>query len=311
MKRIIRSIAITCLVASCTIPALAQRGTEKIMKTMSRSFLESQPVSKVSKNVSANIYQALAETHASFIAHSSMAVPARPLTPVIRPVEPAPWRVYEPQPENVRTRSWLEQQERNIKAWQLKRQHAQELALYTQFTALPQLQGKRTFQVADLRDFSITDSPKNSIPALPVMEYPNYLYRVLGLNSNEDIRNILINGLRLQDVGSDSNVLLMMLASSPQKAATLSSSKYTNLTKSPETALHYALRNSNGASNRMAVIVIVNGEEQYGPIVQVQHDIPATQISAVIALLNIDGVPTWCRVQLREGEFVITPYENK
>ena len=307
MKQIIKTTIITFL-AVHAVPAWTQQ--VKLAKSIPETLLAPKSVSSLSGSVSAAVERTVAQVRLAAVIQPAF-VPAPPFGPTLPEWEPSAWRVYIPEPPSVRTRSWVEQQRRNFKAWQLKRQHTKQVALHAQLAALPQLQPARTFRVADLKNLLVTDVAVNDIPSLPIMEHPEYLYRGLGLNSSRDIPNILTNGLRLQDVGSYSNGLLLTLAASPHDAVAISSSRYTNLTRSPEIALHYALRNSRGTENRVAVIVAVTGEERHGPIVQVQHDIPATRVSTLIALLNVDGIPTWCRIQLQEGEFVVTPYENK
>ena len=307
MKQIVKTTIITFLAVHAT-PAWAQE--MRLAKNISDAFLAPKAVSSLPNTISAVVERTVAEARLATVVQPAL-VPAPPAGPTLPEWEPPTWRVYIPQPNSVRTRSWLEQQKRNFKAWQLKRQHIKQLALQAQVAALPKLQPALTFRVTDLKDLLVTDIPISDIPSLPMMEHPDYLYRGLGLNTNQDIRNILTNGLRLQDVGSYSNGLLLTLAASPHDAAAISSSKYTNLTRDPKIALHYALRNSRGIENRVAVIVTVSGEERHGPIIQVQHDIPAAHVSTLLALLNVDGIPTWCRIQLQEGEFVVTPYENK
>lgn len=308
MKQIVKTTIITFLTVHA-IPAWAQTQV-KIAKTAG-TLSAAAPISTLSKNLSAAVERTVAEARLATLAQPAF-IPAPPFGPTFpQQWEHPTWRVYIPEPETVRTRSWLEQQKRNFKAWQLKRIHAKQLELQAQIDALPKLQPAKTFRVGDLKDLLVTNLQVNDIPALPVLEHPDYLYRGLGLNSNQDISNILTNGLRVQDVGHYSNGLILTLAASPHDAAAVSSSKYTNLTRDPQIALHYALRNSRGIADRVAVIVGVRGENRRGPIIQVQHDIPASRVPLFMALLNVEGIPTWCRIQLQEGEFVVTPYENK
>ena len=309
MKQIIQNTIVTFLIAGSALPALAQTNGRLIKNITSGAFLAPK-APPLSSNISAAVQRAAVEAQFSTVLNLPTTAAPR-LAPALEEWEHPTWHVYRPQQEKVRTRSWLEQQKRNIKARQLKREHAKQIALRAQLAALPKLQPERAFRAADLKDYLITNLPAGSVPQLPLIEHPDYVYRGLGLNSNRDIYNILTNGLLLKDVGNFSNGLLLTLAASPFDAAAISTTKYTNLTRTPSIALHYALRNSQGFEDRVAVIVSIRGEERRGPIIQVQHDIPATRISMLIVLLNVEGVPTWCRIQLQEGEFVITPYENK
>lgn len=310
MKQIIQNTIVTFLVAGSALPTLAQAQGALAKNITSGAFLAPKPVSSLSHTISTAVERTVAEARLATVVQP-VYVPAPPFGPTLPEWEHPTWRVYIPEPETAHTRSWLEQQKRNFKAWQLKRIHAKQLELQAQIDALPKLQPAKTFRVDDLKDLLVTNLQVNDIPALPILEHPDYLYRGLGLNSNQDISNILTNGLRVQDVGHYSNGLILTLAASPHDAAAVSSSKYTNLTRDPQIALHYALRNSRGIADRVAVIVGVRGENRRGPIIQVQHDIPASQVPLFMALLNVEGIPTWCRIQLQEGEFVVTPYENK
>lgn len=146
-------------------------------------------------------------------------------------------------------------------------------------------------------------------PILPLTYNPEIMYRGLGLPADgKAIRNILQNGLRLEDVGSDSCNLLLSMACSDRNVGALrqmSQVKYTNLTNDPFFAFQYASRNTNG--NNVPVIISVRGLPQ-DKILRVDYDIPADQIDEVLALVNWNGVPTWCRVTLAEDAFKLTPY---
>lgn len=221
------------------------------------------------------------------------------------PVEPAVTDV--PQ-----TRSWIEQQQRNFKAWQLKREHARQIALTQALAALPQLRPELAFYADDLSGLLVQEHHIHQLPALPLLARPNYLYRGLSLESDgSGLRRILHHGLLLQDVGQFSNSLLMSLASTPQDAAEISKLKYTNLAQSPHTALQYSFRKVNTSSDVLPVIVSVKGIEENGAVVRVQHDIPAEHLPEVTALLKINDTPTWCSVKLEGSGFKITPYEIK
>ena len=146
-------------------------------------------------------------------------------------------------------------------------------------------------------------------PLLPLDRRGTKMYRGLGLPADgKAIRNILQNGLRLEDVGNDSNNLLLSMVSSDRHGGALrqmSQLKYTNLTDDPYFAFKYAARNTGGQN--VPVIISVRGIPQ-AEIVRVDYDIPADQIEDVIALVNWNGTPTWCKVELAGDAFKITPY---
>ncbi len=200
-------------------------------------------------------------------------------------------------------RSWLVQQQRNYQAWKLKRLHARQIAL-------PHLRPQEAFHTADFKAF-IADTA--IIPALPFTQRPDYLYRGLGLQEDgAALANILQNGLRVEDAGNYSDKLLLSLAITPEDASLISAHKYTNLTSSPQMALRYALKNKRRcAKNVLPVIVAVQGEAEYTTVVRVQHDIAPTHIPYVIALLQINGTSTWCRIEQAQDGFLVTPYEVK
>ena len=291
MENITRLVVLLCL--ACALPAQAQRGLKPHAKT-SRAF--SKAHLSAYRPMYGAVYQSIALN------------PALPF-PAYVGVDRS--RIYETVTVTQK-RSWLEQQRRDFKAWQLKRQHAKTVALYQQIAALPKLQEAQRFQAENLTDFRVQEGTSQQLPALPALERPGYLYRGLGLSAmGQDMHNIFQNGLRVQDAGQNSNYLLMALASNPHSAAAVSSAKYTNLTQQPKLAVDYALRNSRFVQDGVAVVVVVTGEEEHGKVIQVSHDIPAEHIQGMFVLLNIKGTPTWCLVERQEGQFVITPYENK
>ncbi len=291
MKNITQLVVLLCL--ACVLPAQAQRGLKPHAK-MSRSF------SKAHLAAYRPMYGA---------AYQSIAL--NPVLPIPAQVGVSRSRIYETEPVT-RQRSWLEQQLRDIKAWQLKRQHAKMVVLAQQMAALPRLVEEQRFQVENLLTVRTPVVEKQEIPLLPFVERPGYLYRGLGLSADgERLRNIFQNGLRVQDVGQNSNYLAMALASNPHSAAALSGVKYTNLTHQPSRAVSYALRNAKAFQDGIPVVVTVTGAEDYGSVVQISHDIAPSQIESVFALLNIDSKPTWCLVEYQDGQFIITPFETK
>ncbi|MCQ2411267.1 MAG: hypothetical protein MJ053_07470, partial [Elusimicrobiaceae bacterium] len=235
----------------------------------------------------------------------------QPLAPTFTEWEHPTWQIYMPQ-ETVRTRSWLKQQQRKFKAWQLKRQHAKQVALAQQIAALPKIQPQRTFYTPHLSGLLVQKANLGTVPQAPFIQRPHYLYRGLTLsNDGSSLRNILRNGLLVDDAGAYSNNLLMSLVNTPQDAAAISSMKYTNLSQSPETAMHYAFRDLQQSDDILPVLVSVTGIEETGPVVRVQYDIPAKQLPQVVVLLRLNDELTWCLIELEGDTFKITPYEVK
>ena len=136
------------------------------------------------------------------------------------------------------------------------------------------------------------------------------MYRGLGLAADgASLRNILENGLLIKDVGRNSNDRRLAYASAGGMAAlkAVARERVTNLTDSPDSALHYAWRH---AGNGLVVMVSVKESVERGAIVTVAHDIPAEQIHEVIALLEVNGKPAWCKIEPAEDGFKITPYNS-
>jgi len=317
MKRVVLQ-TVALLIAVGNLPAQAQvsrifSGAAKAVGSRAESLVTVKPQQIAAAAQRASIRRAIPAQfmamHHSLISEGAMV--GTIAWPLERQVLPSPIEVIEPAAPQ--TRSWLEQQQRNFKAWQLKRQHAQQVAFAQQLAALPQLRSEQTFYTDDLSGLLLQEHHVRHLPELPLMTRPNYLYRGLSLESDgSSLRKILHRGLLLEDVGNFSNSLLMSLASTPHDAAAISSSKYTNLAQSPHTALQYAFRKVNFDSDDVLPVVIsVTGLEETGPVVRVQHDIAPERLSEVTALLKINNTPTWCSIQLEGGGFKITPYEIK
>ena len=180
-------------------------------------------------------------------------------------------------------------------------------ALPEKHEKMPNLLPKKVFSVSTFADMSYAGS---ILPPLPIRKHPFLMYRGMGLNADGvAIRNILENGLLLKDVGLDSNNLITMYAGNGHGAAIREASKlkFTNLTDDPSSAFHYAQRNI--TENRILVIVSVKDAPR-GSIVRIQEDIPPSQIREMIALLRVEGRPTWCRIEIAEEGFRVTPYQN-
>lgn len=160
-------------------------------------------------------------------------------------------------------------------------------------------------------------SKVNKIPTLPWISSVDTevatakVYRGLALDSDgKALRNILENGLLLKDVGKYSSDFVGMSGKFGAMMVMSGQTKFNNLTDNPELAADYAKGRIGSAENQIAVVVEVTGIRPQS-VIHYPNDIPASQISGVIALLELEGVPTWCRVELAEdGGYKITPYRT-
>ena len=219
------------------------------------------------------------------------------------------------------TRSWLTQQQRNLKAWKLKNERIErdiqakqknllmeEIA--RQKAALPKLQPENAFETATFSQLITSIRPTQQVPL--VVE-PGVLYRGLALNSDgAAIKNILENGLQIADVGTEANTRnLAMSGGIP--GVVRAARPHTNLTSFPKDAVDWASLRAGNLEDKLIIIVKVERQTQEaGKVVTVYEDIPAQQISQLIAPLNINGEATWCQVSLgQEGTFIVTPYETQ
>ncbi len=312
MKRVVLQTVALLIVTHLPVQAQVSRAISGAFKAGEHLINPQQIVSAVERATARRALSAqFLAMHHSLAAEQSLAWGTAVALPLERRFIPT---LVEPAETAVpKTRSWIEQQQRNVKAWQLKRAHAKQIAFTQALAALPQLQTEQTFYADDLSGLLLKEHQVRQLPPLPLMQRPNYLYRGLSLDRDgESLRKILHHGLLLQDVGHFSNSLLMSLANTPHDAAAISSTKYTNLAQSPQTALQYAFRKVNiDSDDVLPVVISVTDLEEHGAVVRVQHDISAEHLSEVTALLKINDTPTWCSVKLEGSNFKITPYEIK
>ena len=175
---------------------------------------------------------------------------------------------------------------------------------------LPLLEAK-SFLTPDLQELFVTAEQRAlPSPRQPFAVRPQLIFRGLALapeNTAPAIRNILENGLRLKDVGHHATNHTSSLAAGVNvKAATLAAKPVTNLTADPFAAADWAKRRA--YENSTLVVVVVNSSAR-GEIIQFSWDIPAEEINSVIALLNVNGQKTWCKVEVAGEGFKITPFE--
>lgn len=186
---------------------------------------------------------------------------------------------------------------RNIRAW-----GAQRLAT----SPRPVLANDLSFHAPRLGELAARQNAAKEFPPFPFDNQRMLIYRGLALDTDgKAIRNILENGLRTQDVGREASTLALSLAGPMSRSAAVRA-PITNLTDSASDAVMWAgIRLSKG---QIPVIVVVKSPQK-GNIITTSRDIPAEDIYAAVTLLNVNGIPTWCKVELEGDGFRITPYE--
>ncbi len=216
-------------------------------------------------------------------------------------------------------RSWLEQQKRNRKAYQLHQQRrvrdarleqelSAQLARQAMLDKLPQANLDHQFVVDDFTALIPEQMPTAEVP---LVAGPGMLFRGLALPADgKAVQNILQNGLRVADVGTEANTRNLAIAGAmPGMGKALAHTPMTNLTSFPTEAAGWAVTRFTEGKPLLAVVA-VNGQTQSGKVVLVAHDIPAGQITHVFVPLNVNGQVAWCQIELTEnGQFLVTPYD--
>ena len=221
-------------------------------------------------------------------------------------------------------RSWLTQQQRDIKAWQLKKQRAEnqkkqlELAkqqadIEAAKAAAPLLLTEHAFIVTDFTDF-IPSHNQQPRPKMPFVPEPKVVaYRGLALAADGDaLRNILSNGLLLKDAGEENSTLRIAYASHGGYEAVKHFIEHpvTNVTYGPQSAANWGTRRMEKTLPILTVVKI-RGSFSGKSLDVVTEDIPANQIEEVIVRLNIHDTLTWCKVELNpDNTFTLTPYQT-
>lgn len=191
--------------------------------------------------------------------------------------------------------------ERAMRMGALPEEHVRKLPLLT----------NESFVVKELEEVLISPAQEEfPDPRQPFVVRPKLIFRGIALQPEKTtsaVRNILENGLRLQDLGNyAANLRLALVAGANYKAVTTAARPVTNLTEDPFAAAEWALRRSIEGSTR--VLIVVNATDR-GKIIYYDRDITADELHSVIVLLNVNGQKTWCQVELVEEGFKITPYE--
>ena len=226
---------------------------------------------------------------------------------------------------HIRNHSWITRQIRKFQAWKLKRdrrQHYLDLETRERINknlelakaSLPPLAFEQSFTVSTLEDYVPAPESLKEIPSVPFVEEPKTIaYRGLALtNDGEAIRNILINGMRTQDVGNHSSTYLSALSAGSRGALRqLSSRPLISVTGKPGEAAFWGKLRSLEGNSPLVTVVKMNGNFQGKNVEFIAQDIPASQIEDVIVLLNINNNLTWCKVQLNpDNTLLVTPYST-
>lgn len=208
------------------------------------------------------------------------------------------------------SRSWLTQTVRDFKAWNLRRQRrvrdAQNDAMQEQLArmaaleaTLPQLNPARILEVESFEALYSVILPEGPFPLL---ERPGVLYRGLALDPQGNaVRNILTNGLRVEDLGVHASTKLLAMSGGMRgTVSTVTQHPATNLTSFPEDAIFWATQRV-AAGKELFVIVCVRGDYGSGKVVLYTADIPAEHIEALLVPLRVNGNINWYKVELAEN----------
>lgn len=170
--------------------------------------------------------------------------------------------------------------------------------------------------VPSLEGLTLDGYTKNLPDHAPVPTNNIYLYRGMGLDENA-LRNVLKNGLRVQDSGSEANAVgvqmrLINLGTMPATEDMLKEVdvKQIYLTPRADETLHFAYMHS-FENGKIPVVVTVRGWRKDNFYHVVSQDIPTKDFVEVSALIKgPTNTPVWSRVQLaKDGEsFIFTPY---
>lgn len=169
----------------------------------------------------------------------------------------------------------------------------------------PTLREDAAFTAPDLTGFAVSPADVQAAPGFPFQNQRALIYRGLALKTDgAAIRNILENGLLLKDVGAESNTLILAMAG-PQARSASVRAPVTNLTDTSSEAAVWASKRM--GKRDVSVIVVVKSNAK-GSYITINQDIAPEDIYAVTALLNVDGRPTWCKLETQGNNFRITPY---
>jgi len=172
---------------------------------------------------------------------------------------------------------------------------------------------QESFEVENFEDLIVTDvNAEQAAAALPLQAKKGTLFRGMALSADgNSLKKIFAKGLLLEDVTANAGTLITSMAGGMGfggMRAARQASRNINLTNSPQDAAKWGAR-FNDPSKRLIVVTQVDGLNSLDKsIVNHPYDIAPEKVSAIYALLNIDGKATWCLVESTEsGKFKVTP----
>ncbi len=313
----------------CVIFSVAQAGVPKIRRARIvrvQTVLNKRPVHAVSVE-----QRSLRTTHSTSPAVAQHMSRVSGKLPDVPEITSRPARVL------TQNRSWLNQKMRDFQAWHIKRQRAQLNRNYTARqklelakASLPALLPHKAVKIADqmllgmLPDTRPIDIPLLSAlmdrklvreavtldgetaPALPFLKEPNIAYRGMALTP-ADIRHILTNGMERHRTVASNRYNISISGGSHGAIRYFASHPIINLTASPIHAQYWGSKFL--GPKPILTIFKIRGDFSRADIINADRNIAVNEIEEVIALLKIDGKPTWCRMQLHDkNTLVITPY---
>ena len=211
---------------------------------------------------------------------------------------------------------WYEQRV-NGKNVQQALRRAVELRGMRPATPWPKTQPQAAITVSSMKGLTL-DGFTGDVGRAPVPKNNIYLYRGMGLDEKA-LRNVLKNGLRARDTGSEANAVelqtrLVQGGTMPISSDLLKDmhTQQTNLTTDPQGTLHYVYLHS-FTQGKVPVIVTVRNWRPKGHngYFVTKEDIPVSDFVEVSAFVQgPNNTPIWCRVSLAEDghSLVFAPY---
>ena len=324
MKRVLSTILCVCVifsVAQAGVPKIRRAKIVRVQTVLNKRPVHAAPVERRPLRTTRSIPPVLTQHTPSTSAQ----------LPDVPQITSHPARVL------TQNRSWLNQKVRDFQAWQLKRQRAQlnrtyaaQQKLELAKASLPSLLPHKAVTIADqtllgmLPDTRPIDIPLLSAlmdrklvreavtldgeqaPALPFLKEPHIAYRGMALTP-ADIRHILTNGMERHRTVASNRYNISISGGSHGAIRYFATHPIINLTSSPIHAQYWGSKFL--GPKPILTIFKIRGNFSKADIINADRNIAANEIEEVIALLKIDGKPTWCRMQLHDkNTLVITPY---
>lgn len=142
---------------------------------------------------------------------------------------------------------------------------------------------------------------------MPVEENPQLIYRGMALDA-EALKSILKNGMLLKDVTPASATQYLPYSFTTTETPNIPKEGFVhinNFTKSPALAANWA---SMKLSKKSTVVLVSVKSYKKGTFIVEMEDILPDKFYDVLAVLQINDNPTWCKVELLDEGYKITPY---